>query len=88
MNVPPSMSSQRQLALAGAADEVGPGAGDLLDRPAVGVADHRHDEAVRGRDRDADVGGGMTVDLVAAERRVDGAVAHERDADELASGGR
>ena len=46
---------QRQLAVAGTADEIGAGAGDLLHAAAVGVADHGDDEAVRGRDRDADV---------------------------------
>ena len=73
---------QRQLAVAGAADEIGAGAGDLLHAAPVGVADDRHDEPVRSRDGHADVRPGMTMDLLAGEGRVDGAVADERDADE------
>ena len=61
---------QRQLAVARAADEIGAGAGDLLDAAPVGVADDGDDEPVRGRDRHADVRAGMSMDLVARERRV------------------
>ena len=66
MNVPPSRSGELELAVAGAADEIGPGAGDLLHGQAVGVADHRHDETLRRGDGDPDVRGGMAVDLLAA----------------------
>ncbi len=48
---------QGQLAVAGAADEVRAGAGDLLHAPPVGVTDDRDDEPVRRRDRHADVRG-------------------------------
>ena len=69
-----------QLALAGATYEIGAGAGDLLHAATVGVADDRHNEAVRSRNGHADVRPGMTVNLLTGERRVDGAVPHERDA--------
>ena len=66
VNVPPSRSGERELVVARAADEVGACARDLLHRPPVGVADHRHDEPLRRGDRDADVGARVTLDRLAA----------------------
>ena len=73
----------RQLAATRPADEVGARAGDLLHRPSLGISDHGHDEPVGRSDRDADVSRRMAAKLLAVERRVDGAVARERDPDEL-----
>ena len=70
---------QRELVVARAADEIGARAGDLLHRPAVGVADHRDDQALRRGDRDPDVRVRVALDLLAGERRVDRDVPHERD---------
>ena len=83
VNVPSSRSAPLQLAVARPADEVGAGGGDLLDRAPVGVADHRHDEAVRRGDGDADVRVREAQDRLAREVRVDGRMAHERGGTDL-----
>ncbi len=44
-----------ELPVARARHDVGAVGGDLLDRLAIGVADHRDDEAARRRDGEADV---------------------------------
>ena len=47
VNVPPSRSSLLQLAVARARDDIGAGRRDLGDRQPLGVANDRHDEALR-----------------------------------------
>ena len=67
-----------ELAAAGSLHQVDAGRGDLRDRAPVAAADHRHDEPVGDRDREADVGARVALDRLAGEACVDGAVAHQR----------
>ena len=73
VNVPPSRSGERQLAVARAADEIGPGAGDLLHACCGrrrGSPARRGPAALRRRSRRSRAR--VAVDLLAGEGRVDG----------------
>ena len=71
-----------ELPVARTGHDVGAIQRDLLDGLAVGVADHRHDEAARRRDCETDVRGGEAVDPPLDEVRVDRTMAHERRRDD------
>ena len=72
VKVPSSRSASWSLPSRARDDDVGAAGRDLLDRLAVGVADHRHHEAARRRDRDADVRVRQAEDLPVDEVRVHG----------------
>ena len=61
-----------ELAVAGAPAEVGDGLLDLGQRHAVGLAHHRHHQALLGADGDADVVVVLVDDVVAIDLGVDG----------------
>ena len=75
----------RLLQLAGARTlhHSGPVGRDLGDRLVLAVANHRDDEAVRYRHRDADVRGRVELDRLAFVQRVDPAVPHQRGGADL-----
>ena len=68
VNVPPSISGWRELPGPRALGEVAGLGGDAAQALRVGVAEHRHDQAVVERDRDPDVRVGV-VDVPAVDVR-------------------
>ena len=71
VKVPPCISSIVSVAVAGALANVGDRLLDLGERQAVGVAHHRHDQALVGADRDADVVVVLVDDVGAVDLGVD-----------------
>ena len=65
VNVPPLSSSRSNLPSRTVVGQLVQLGGDLRDALAVGVAQHRHDQAALGVDRDADVHVLLVDDLVA-----------------------
>ena len=68
VNVPPSISVWRSFPAARALGEVAGLGGDGAQALSVGVAEHRHDQAVVERDRDPDLRVGV-VDMAAVDVR-------------------
>jgi hypothetical protein len=71
VKVPPCISSIFELAVAGALAEARDRLFDAGERELVGVAHHRHDEALLGADRDADVVVVLVDDVLAVDLGVD-----------------
>ena len=80
VNVPPRRSSRSNLPSRAVSASSSSSRGDLRDVLAIGVAEHRHDQAALGVDGDADVHVLLVDDLVAlvADRGVDDRVVLER----------
>ena len=88
VKVPPPKSSTRSLFSAGPPGDLGDCLVEPVDRELVGVADHRHDQPVVDRNRDADVDpalgqqagiGPVGVERRVAPERLDGRLDDERD---------
>ena len=88
VNVPPCTSSGTQLLGARAGGQVVDRAAQAEQVLLVGVADHRHDQAVLERDRNPEIDVLLVDDVVAVDRRVDDRELAKRVDDRLGDEGR